>query len=214
MTRFGFGHDMYSTFLNEQVPRLEGWCTPEKAIKLADWVVMRRPVVSVDLGVFGGRSMLALAAGHISADHGYVCGIDLWEVAPTQEGTNDPANDEWWREVDLAGIGQEVADYFAAHVQHGRWQILRAHSVAAAEYFADHEVGLLHQDSNHASEVAMLEMDAWLPKMTPGGLWVMDDTNWPSLQAAIAYGESRGLRLLEEHLVEGGNNWRVYEVPR
>lgn len=185
--------------------RLEGWCTREKAIRLAELVVEAHAARSVDLGVFGGRSWQALAFGHQHQAHGFVLGVDPYTVAATAEGTNDLENKEWWAALDLEKMYLDAVWTF---LPNAHAELLRTTSITGAGFFRDGEVDLLHQDSNHSEEVSCAELDAWWPKLRPGGVWVMDDTNWPSLQEA-----QRRVLALGATLEEDYDQWRVYRRP-
>lgn len=206
-----------AAWLAAHVERLPGWCSATKAVRLADLVLHVAPTVSVDLGVFGARSTLALAEGHRALGAGYVTGIDPWTTAAALEGTNDLVNADWWGALDIEAIYRTA---MAAMTQHGvlpHWQMLRLHSRDGHGYFSDGSIGLLHQDSNHSPEISQEELRLWIPKMSNGALWIMDDTNWPSLQETkrILVGVY-GAVLREEHDIHSESKlagWQVYQLP-
>jgi hypothetical protein len=47
--------------LPENYDTLHGWCTRKKATVMMDYIRKLKPTLSVELGVFGGRSLLAIA---------------------------------------------------------------------------------------------------------------------------------------------------------
>lgn len=196
---------------------LPGWCTPTKAVRLAELVLSTAPMISVDLGVFGARSTLALAEGHRALGNGYVTGIDPWTTTAAVEGTNDLVNEEWWRKIDMERIYRSAMEAMLQHAVLPHWQLLRADSRQAHGYFAAASIGLLHQDSNHSPEVSQEELRLWIPKMSHGALWIMDDTNWPSLQGTKQVLTSDyGAVLLEDHDVHSASGlacWQVYQLP-
>jgi hypothetical protein len=53
--------------------------------------------------------------------------------------------------------------------------------------------------------------------MAAGAIWVMDDTNWPSLQDTKRILQADyGASLLEEHDIHSGSGlacWQVYQLP-
>ncbi len=196
-------------WLRLTVERLPGWCFPDKAVRLADLVLHARPMISVDLGVFGARSTLALAEGHRALGFGYVTGIDAWTVFAALEGTNSAENDKWWSERDLENIYREAMATMQRNAVLPHWQILRLASRDAVGYFSDRSIGLLHQDSNHSPEISQEELKLWIPKMVPGGIWIMDDTNWPSLKETQEILVAKyGATLHEDH-----DSWAVYQLP-
>jgi hypothetical protein len=78
---------------------IEGWCTREKAIKMMEFI-HENAGVAVELGVWGGRSLLPIAM----KCKGSVFGIDAWNKEASLEGKNDVANDEWWSNIDYNKI--------------------------------------------------------------------------------------------------------------
>lgn len=204
-------------WLRSTVSPLPGWCAPDKAVRLAELVMHTQAMISVDLGVFGARSTLALAEGHRAVGYGYVTGIDPWTADAALEGTNDLVNDEWWRKVDMEAIYRSAMATMCRHAVLPHWQMLRVHSRDGFGHFSDGSIGLLHQDSNHSPEVSQEELRLWIPKMAPKALWLMDDTGWPSLQETRTMLVSKyGATLLEEHDIHSESKlpgWCVYQLP-
>src|SRR5262245_10441888 len=77
------------------ISKLDGWCEEEKANKLIDLVMHHKPDIIVESGIFGGRSIIAMAMAVRAIEHGRVYGIDPWEVAAAIEGESEK-NVEWW----------------------------------------------------------------------------------------------------------------------
>ena len=68
----------------------EGWCPDSKAIRLYDLILEKKPKVIVEIGVYGGQSLVALAAAAEQIDDAKVFGFD-------------PYNDEECQQYDLNG---------------------------------------------------------------------------------------------------------------
>lgn len=195
--------------LRTQIDALPGWCRPDKAVRLADFVLTTGARLSVELGVFGGRGTLALATGHHTLGTGYVVGIDPWATAPCLAGSNAPENDAWWAAQDLEAIYQRACAGLLAASLLPHWQLHRCTSQEAAPLFGDRTIDVLHEDSNHSAEVSQEEVRLWMPKMRPGSLWIMDDIGWASLQETQR-------RLVADHgatLREQHEDWAVYQLP-
>src|SRR5690348_13441140 len=95
--------------------KLEGWTTPERGIEMAELIVEMKPKVVVEIGVFGGRSLIAQALAIRDNERrgygkGMIYGIDPWKVDYALEGEN-VENQKWWKEnVDLHGIHKGCMD--------------------------------------------------------------------------------------------------------
>lgn len=212
------------------LPTMLGWCTVEKGIRLAELVWASGDITydlpsllaqgrkgmglptpcSVELGVHGGRSLLPQALAWDALGYGTAVGVDAWDYSADAEGTNDPANAEWWKTVNHAQVYMRAHRDLTAHAV--RWALLRAHSLPAAEMIqrsprAGH-IMLLHQDSNHSPEVALPEIAAWEPLLHPQAIWVTDDADWPSMQPAREEMLRRGWTIREDH-----TQWLVWGRP-
>lgn len=177
--------------VGEVIPTLQGWCTVEKASHLADLVVDRGAGVCVEVGVFGGRSLLAMAFAQRELGRGATWGIDPWSAVASLEGENSPENDEWWSQLDYEDVYRRFVE---AVLQHGLLPVcnwMRTKSVTASRLFDDRTVDVLHIDGNHSEFTSVTDVVTWLPKMSPGGIVVMDDADWATTAAAQ--------RLLRQH---------------
>lgn len=185
---------------------LPGWCTPEKGRRLAE--LARGASLCVELGVFGARSLVAIALGLRAHGSGRVDGIDPYTPDAALEGKNDPANDKWWSELDYESIAREAqtACYRLGLAQYTR--IVRMHSRAMVEFYADRSIDLLHVDSNHSQEVSLWEVEHWASKVRSGGYWIADDVDWPTLAAAQNRLIELGFKVIEHH-----GTWAVYVAP-
>lgn len=189
--------------IEEHLPGMPGWCTPEKGVRLAELALHRS--LCIELGVFGGRSLVSIALVLRHQGFGQVHGIDPFTREASLEGSNDPANNEWWAGLDYEAIAREAQTTLYKLELTGFAQIIRMRSREVAGFYEDGSVDLLHQDSNHSEEISCEEVELWAPKIRPGGIWVFDDTNWPTTKKAQE-------RLLELGFFELENNetWKVY----
>jgi predicted O-methyltransferase YrrM len=192
--------------VEEIIPRLPGWCTTEKGKRMA--ALAYGSELCVELGVFGGRSLMAIAAALNDQGFGRVDGIDPYTKEAALEGVNDQANDEWWSSLPYEEIAQRTEQVFTYLSSVGRVRLIRKRSADAVGDYEDRSIDLLHQDSNHSELVSCQEVDLWMPKMKPGSLWVFDDTNWPTTQAAQGMLCVRGYVLAEDY-----GAWRVFRAP-
>jgi hypothetical protein len=67
-------------------------------------------------------------------------------------------------------------------------QLIISDSVAAAELFSDASLDWVHLDARHDYESVTADIDAWLPKIRPGGWLSGDDYDkqkWPSVVKGV-----------------------------
>lgn len=194
--------------ITEQFRNFDGWCTVEKACAMFRLIESSKVKIdsAVELGVFAGRSLVALGLALQKCWPGArLVGIDAWCKDASQEGTNDQANADWWAAIDY--------DYFYKYAQnklienkiHGTTTLMRGKSIDSVGKFADQSIALLHQDSNHSEEVSCAEVIAWVPKMKLNSLWILDDTNWPTTRAAQKLLTQHGFTEIADH-----TTWKVY----
>lgn len=96
---------------------------------------------------------------------------------------------------------------FAANVCH-RYPHLRLVSVPGrstqvASLFADASLDLVFIDASHDTPSVQADIDAWTPKLKPGGLLAGDDWGWPSVRAAVQS------RFASVESTPSGAVWRV-----
>ena len=169
----------------QNINRLEGWCTTEKAEHLAEIILERHPHLIVEIGVFGGRSAIAMGMACQEAGCGEVIGIDPWTKNAAVEGGTSPENDEWWSNVDYETIYTGANGARAALGVDDVVTFQRAHDTVMLGEFLDGSIDLLHLDSNHSEAVSVRSVRDWTPKMRPGGILILDDSHWASQARAV-----------------------------
>lgn len=183
--------------------KIEGWCTPEKALKIANLITDNSLKVCVELGVFGGRSLLpiALAAG-LDAK---VTGIDAWAPSASLEGINSKENDAWWAKINYEEIYNYCKSLFLEYGLNNV-TLIRKKSNETAEIFNDKSIDLLHQDSNHSEEISCEEVNLYFNKVKIGGFWIFDDTNWETTKKA------QDLLVFKGYLeIFDFGSWKIYK---
>lgn len=192
--------------IERELPGLPGWCSNEKGKRMAE--LARGTSLCIELGVFGGRGLCAISLVLKDQGFGQAHGIDPYTTNAALEGTNDAKNDEWWSNLDLGGIAR-TAQLGIERLGLAPWaRIIWERSQDAVLRYDDGSIDLLHQDSNHAEEVTCAEVTLWTPKIKTGGIWVFDDTNWPTTQRAQRALEALGFETIEDHV-----SWKVYRKP-
>lgn len=171
--------------------------TTEKGLAMAEAVLEHRPKLAVELGVFGGRSMIAMALALREIGAGKVYGIDPWKKEAAIEGQNDPANDEWWQKLDLHSIHNGCMEAIWRYGLDGQCAVIQAKSYDVVDLFPDGSIDMLHQDSNHSELVSCREVETWHRKLGSKAIWILDDADWPTQQKTIQLIESKGFKVLK-----------------
>lgn len=164
------------------IEKLEGWCSAEKARAMMELVGRVAPAICVEIGVFGGRSLVAMGDACRQVGRGHVYGIDPWTATAALETVAEEANRKWWADLDyeetylgcMAGIGRLGLDPWIT--------VLRTTSARAARLFS--AIDILHIDGNHSEDVSTRDVDTYLPLVRPGGHVWFDDMDWPTTRNA------------------------------
>lgn len=179
-------HEIKDMLSLDRRPIIEGWTTQEKAEVLAGLILDHKPQVLVEVGVFGGRSVFAMAFALRENGMGTVTGIDPWSLDAVLEGEIGDENRKWWTEnVNL----QTIYEGFVRGVlefqllKQIRW--VREKGVVACKMFPDKSIDLLHLDANHSEEASCGEVDHWHKKVKPGGFLVADDVDWTTVAKSL-----------------------------
>ena len=165
-------HKQVVTYMEQ----LDGWCAPEKGCFLADLVSKTKPKVIVEIGVWGGKSLVPMAyALKLLNQGGVVYGIDPWESKESVQWIMEEANRAFWGWADHNWILQrllEKIDQFDLGDQIG---LIKSTSEKAAPI---HSIDILHVDGNHSDYTSYLDVTKWVPLVNSGGWIIFDDMTW------------------------------------
>lgn len=201
--------DLLDKCFEKDYSTLHGWCTVEKAKKIIELVQQKVPNLSVELGVYAGRSLLPLtvACKHYNPNS-KVIGIDAWSKDASLEGKNNEENDEWWEKIDYNFFMNYTIELLKRFNSFDITELWREKSVDVASKFSDESIDILHQDSNHSEEVSCSEVELYWNKLVHGGYWIFDDTNWSTTQKAQNLLISKGYT---EIFSSPNNEWKVFQ---
>lgn len=186
----------------------DGWCTPEKAEALYELVLKADSQITVELGVFAGKSLIPMALAHKEKKSGFIIGIDAYSAAVCAEGSNSELNNDWWKnKVDLQKIYHQCIDNIRRFYVDDYATIVKMRSQDAANImFRTSHIDIIHQDSNHNPETILAEAKAWTPLLKQGGYWIADDTDW--IEAREAYAQLINYDLV---LIDDRNTWQIWQ---
>jgi Methyltransferase domain len=163
----------------ELIEKQWGWCWREKADLIYRLAQEPQVLVGVEVGVWGGRSLLPLCIGVLRKGGGRVYGFDPYGEYPPAEG-----EDPWWNRENRDKVKSDAERFLK---NYGNWVdiIHRVPSVEASKRFDDETVDYIHIDGDHAAKAVMEDVEAWCPKMKKGGYMLFDDTGGAGVRAAI-----------------------------
>jgi predicted O-methyltransferase YrrM len=155
------------------VPKMPGWCTPEKANDLALAVLKMRGLPSVEVGVFAGRSCIGMAMAHQQLGAGKIYAIDPWDKFASTEGYDD-VNAAWWGALDHEAIYQQFLAYIKTENVGEFVDVQRKRSDDAQ---APEQLGLAHLDGQHTDQT-IKDVEKYASRVVKGGFVFLDDINW------------------------------------
>jgi predicted O-methyltransferase YrrM len=179
--------------------QLEGWCSKNKASLLVDLVFMLKPKTIVEIGVWGGKSLVPMAYALKVTESGVIYGIDPWSNTASADGM-DGVNYDWWSTVDHMYILRHLRMKIMEFGLEDQIELIRATSEFATPI---HDIDILHVDGNHSEKAAMQDVNKWVPLVRKGGIIIFDDVTWAtstaSNSAAVKWLDEHCLRLVEFH---------------
>lgn len=165
----------------------EGWCGPSKGIAIAETVISEQCKRCVEIGVFAGKSLIATAIGLSKTGEGVVYGVDPWKASDCLIDESDEAAREWWSKVvDLEEIYRQFLGNVHASGVTRFIQILRMTSLEASNVVRG-PIDMAHIDGTHSEWSSTSDVCLWIPKVRPGGIVILDDSDWGSTQTAVRF---------------------------
>lgn len=186
--------------------QLEGWCTKNKASLLIDLIFMLKPETIVEIGVWGGKSLVPMAYALKIMNNGMVYGIDPWDnEASIQEMEGD--NFEWWSNVNHEMIFQGLKSKISEFDLDDRIELIRATSERAPSIT---NIDILHIDGNHGENASTLDVMKWVPLVRKGGVIIFDDMTWGTNANAVKWLNNNCIRFVDFH---EDNDWGIWIKP-
>lgn len=185
---------------------LEGWCSPYKASLMMELVFMMKPEKVVEIGVFGGKSLVPIAFALKEAGTGIVYGIDPWSSSASAEGM-EGANHDWWSNTDheaiLRGLKQKIKKFKLQNQV-----VLIRKTSEDADIIED--IDILHIDGNHSEKASYLDVTKWVPLVRSGGFIIFDDITWATTGKAVEWLDENCIKITE---ITGDNVWGIWVKP-
>ncbi len=159
----------------EYTSQLEGWCSKEKAGILFDLVSKTRPKTVVEIGVWGGKSLIPMALALKTNKHGKIYGIDPWSPFASIEEIKEEINKNYWLSVNHEWILLGLIDVIHQIHLGGQIELIRSTSIDAPLIT---DIDILHVDGNHSNKTSMEDVNKWVPYVKNGGWIIFDDMTW------------------------------------
>ena len=192
----------------DAMSKLEGWCTPQKASILIDFVMLLNATTIVEIGVFGGKSLVPMAYALQSLGaHRKVFGIDPWNTRASTDGM-DGDHKDWWGQIDHEQIYKDLKDKIVEFGLAKNIILVRETSEKAPLIY---DIDLLHIDGNHSDIASMIDVTKWVPLVRKGGLIFFDDTDWNNEGLAVRWLDEHCVKLIQ--FLDGNNEWGVWVKP-
>ncbi len=176
------------------LPGIHGWCSVEKAEKLVEYITTNKAKLCVEIGVFGGSSLIPQAMALKAMEAGKVVGIDPWSVEAALEEMKQEENRTWWGgKIDLESIYQNCRSHVAYLGLNPFVQLVRDKAENVVDQFENESIDVLHIDGNHSEELSYKDATLYLPKVKKGGTIFFDDIWWtdgnpdPTTRKAILF---------------------------
>ncbi len=189
----------------ENLQQLDGWCSTYKASTLIELVWFVQPQVVVEVGVFGGKSLIPMAFALKELGRGgVVFGIDPWSASISAEGM-DGIHKDWWGSLDHAEILRKLQNKIGQFSLNNYIRLIQSTSAAAPEI---PNIDILHIDGNHSEDASYLDVLKWVPLVRRGGMIVFDDITWNTTERATKWLDENCVRILSIQDVE--NAWAIW----
>lgn len=163
--------------VSEKLPKIHGWCSEEKAKLLIDLILENKPTVFVEIGVFGGSSILPIAKALKANGKGKVWAIDPWKTDECLVGMENSESRSWWSSFSLEQIYDSFMDMLRKEQLLKQCRVLRMTSKSALTHVPK-KIDILHIDGNHSEEACYFDTTHFLPLVKSGGYIVFDDVLW------------------------------------
>ena len=154
---------------------LEGWCSDRKAGLLIDLILAKSPDVIVEIGVYGGKSLVPMAHALKANGKGVIYGIDPWSTTASLEDVVNDSNRAYWGWIDHEAIMRTLIQRIGQFQLHDQIKLIRKTSANADPIDG---IDILHVDGNHSDSTSYLDVTKWVPMMKRGGWIIFDDMTW------------------------------------
>lgn len=178
--------------------RIYGWCSHAKASILIDIINRIQAKTIVEIGVWGGKSLVPMAWALKVLGEGKIYGIDPWDNNESIQGVVNDANRNYWSQVDHEAVFQTLLQNISWFNLENQVELIRSTSADAKPIY---EIDLLHIDGNHSNCTSYIDVTKWVPLVSSGGWIIVDDISWFENGS---FTQAESVRWLDEHCYRMG----------
>lgn len=192
--------------------QLDGWCSEEKAFILIDLILTTKPQKIVEIGVWGGKSLVPMAYALKTNKKGIVYGIDPWDNNASIQWMKDEANTAFWSQVDHEAILRRLIQKIDQFELGNHIELLKCTSEGAPPIS---DIDILHIDGNHSDETSYFDTTKWVPLVKSGGWIIFDDMTWSE---EGFFTTARAVEWLNAHCIKYAQHndicdWGIWRKP-
>ena len=155
--------------------QVHGWCSHQKASILLDIILAIKPKTIVEIGVWGGKSLLPMGYALKVFGKGKIYGIDPWDNEASLEGVMHESNIAYWSHIDHNGVLKRLMEVIQQYELEDNIELIRCSSADAPPI---QDIEILHIDGNHSEVTSYIDVTKWVPLVRKGGWIIFDDMNW------------------------------------
>jgi hypothetical protein len=157
-----------------------------------DAVALLKPAILVELGVDRGESYVAFCQAALENQTATQCfGVDTWRGDQHAGG---------YDETTFAQVSEHNRVNYASFST-----LIRSDFDDASNRFEKESIDVLHLDGLHTEDAVRHDLDAWLPKLRPGGILLLHDVDVRSK----GFGVWKVWTELQQH----GRSWTFHDGP-
>jgi predicted O-methyltransferase YrrM len=153
----------------------DGWCSEQKGAFLVSLILEAKPDRIVEIGVYGGKSLVPMACALQANRKGIIFGVDPWDSVESVKELREEANVGFWERLDHGKIKRTLMTNIRKFNLQQHVQLIEKTSEATSPIS---DIGLLHIDGNHSDAASYFDVCKWGPLVKSGGYIILDDMTW------------------------------------
>jgi hypothetical protein len=182
----------------DQKYNLWGWCSLEKAQEIIKCILElseeQEELNCLEVGVFGGKSLIPFSLTLKFLSRGTVYGIDPWNTQDALTGYDHPSHQQFWGTVDLENMLNVCCNAIEDLSVYEYTKLIRSTSDDAP---AIENLSVIHIDGQHTVQV-LKDINKYASKVVLNGYCFIDDVDWSEdTKKSIKLIESYGFEMVK-----------------